>query len=87
MNLITCPACRNPVSIAASNCPQCGHPMTGNKTEATTGLSAIAVIIGILLTGILAFKLIGTMQNLALACTISVLPTLAAMIYASMRKR
>jgi uncharacterized paraquat-inducible protein A len=87
MQLISCPACQSPVSDIAPSCPKCGHPIAGNKTEATTGLSALAVIAGIILTGFLAFKLIGSMQNLVLACAISVLPTLAALIYASMRKK
>ena len=87
MKLIACPACQSSVSDVAPNCPKCGHPIAGNKTEATTGLSALAVILGIILTGILAFNLIGSMPNSVLACAISVLPTLAAMIYASMRKK
>jgi len=87
MMLIASSFCKSPVSDIAPSCPKCGHPIAGNKTEATTGLSALAVIFGIMLTGILAYKLIRSMQNFVLACAISVLPTLATMIYASMRKK
>jgi uncharacterized paraquat-inducible protein A len=86
MNLMSCPACKNPVSNIAPTCPKCGHPIAGNRTESITGLSALAVIFGIILTGFLAFRLIGTMQNTMLACAISVIPTLAAMALASIRK-
>ena len=87
MNLITCPTCQSPVSSQAPTCPKCGHPIAGQKTEATTGVAALTVILGIILTGFLAFKLIGSMQNLYMACAISVLPTVAALVFSSMRKK
>ena len=87
MPLISCPTCQSSVSDLAQSCPKCGHPIAGKKTEATTGLSALAVIAGIILSGLLAFKLTGSIQSIPLACGISVIPTLVAMIFASMRKK
>jgi hypothetical protein len=87
MKLIACPTCQNPVSQMAASCPKCGHPIAGQKTEATTGLSAVVVLMGMVLTGLLWFALIGSMKNLVLAGALSVLPTVGAMIFASLRKR
>lgn len=46
----------------------------------------MVVLLGIVLTGVLWFALIGSMKNLVLAGALSVLPTVAAMIFASLRK-
>lgn len=87
MKLLPCPACNNPVSTVAASCPQCGHPIAGKKTEATTGISAVMVLAGMFASGYLAFKYAYKMHNQILGITLIALPTVIAMVLASLRKK
>ena len=87
MGLIECPTCGKSISSAAPQCPDCGHPIVGKKTEATTGVSAIIVVIAIALTCWLMFKLLAEMSNAGLAIGLSLIPVVAALIFASICKR
>jgi hypothetical protein len=61
MALIHCPECQKEISDQASACPHCGHPMkrpttieaTGKKWKATQLLSALLVIVGFIIFGII----------------------------------
>ena len=87
MALIQCPSCTNPVSSAAPQCPNCGLPIAGKKTEETTGISAIIVVIGIGTTCWLMFKLVPIMENYGMSIGLSSIPTVLAFILASLRKK
>ena len=87
MGLIKCPACGRRVSPAAAQCPECGHPIAGRKTESTTGLSALLVVGGLCLTCWLMFVLAAEMKNTGLAVVLSMIPTAAAFVFASFRKK
>ncbi len=51
MELIKCPAYGKPVNCVAPQCPNCGHPIAGKATEATTGISVFIVLAGLGITG------------------------------------
>ena len=87
MSLIECPSCRKSISSDAAQCLGCGHPIAGKKTEATTGMSAIIVMIGVGLSVFLSYKLWERMNNTVLILTISAIPTVLAFVVASMRKK
>jgi predicted RNA-binding Zn-ribbon protein involved in translation (DUF1610 family) len=40
MPLISCPECRNQVSSAAAQCPQCGYPLTKARSQLSDNLPA-----------------------------------------------
>lgn len=86
-DLINCPACDHAVSASAASCPQCGHPIAGKKTEATTGLSALLVVVGIATSGYVGFTYAYKMSNQILGIALVVLPTAVAMALASIRKK
>jgi len=87
MDLTKCPACEKSVSTAAPQCPNCGQPIAGKKTESTTGVSALIVMAGVGLTCWLMFKLAAEMDNTGLAVGLSLIPTVVAFIFASLRKK
>lgn len=87
MKLIKCPLCGKTISNEAPHCPDCGHPIAGKKTEATAGISAIIVMTGIGLTCWLMFKLASEMNSMGLAIGLSLIPTVAAFVFASLRKK
>ena len=89
MSLINCPECKKNISEKAPNCPTCGCPIAGNKTEAITGVSAIIVLTGMFLTilSMVLFMQFEILQNGYLIFGVSSIPTIIAFIISSLRKK
>ena len=82
--LKTCPACDSQVSAQALACPKCGQPLVAGGTHEITGINALIVVVGILVTAVLWVVLpiqIGWLAGLGLG----VLPTVGAFVYATLR--
>ena len=94
MSLIQCPACSSPVSPAAPTCPKCGHPVAGQKTEATTGKDAVIVVATLVISLLLLIGGLPYVDSASIPGVVKLLlifgipigPPLTAMIYASRRK-
>lgn len=87
MGLIRCPVCSSQVSSSACQCPHCGHPISGEKTEATTGWGAIAVLGGLILSALLFFALANTIDSILVIIVVGSIPTVVGFGLASLRKR
>ena len=87
MNLIKCPVCGKQVSSSAPQCPNCGQPIVGSKTEATTGISALIVVGGVVATCVIMLPLVVSIGNTGVAVALSLLPTIGAFVFASTRKK
>jgi len=87
MSLINCPECKKEISNQAPTCPQCGCLIAGNKTESITGLSAIFVVVGMILSVILFCLLVKKIENTLIVIIISVIPTILAFALSSLRKK
>jgi uncharacterized paraquat-inducible protein A len=85
-NLTSCPACRRDVSRQASQCPHCGHPMAGKKTEQTTGFDALIVMGAIVLTCIIMLPLTDATGSRLIGFLIAIIPTVLAFAFASRKK-
>jgi uncharacterized membrane protein len=76
------------VSDQAPYCPNCGHPIKGRRTEATTGSRAILLLLALSVSlpiGFVANYLTGGNAVLTLAAFLAA--PVAALIYASMLRK